>query len=135
MSDFPYESLRELFEEDSRVQVAYLFGSKSRGSYTSESDTDIAVLLSELPENMLDYYLSSIEVLSTILGDRVDLVVLNTASSLLRHQVLKWGRVIYSRDEMVRVKFEARSEREYLDFNWYRERYDKGLLEDISKKN
>jgi hypothetical protein len=135
LSDFPYESLRELFEEDSRVQVAYLFGSKSRGSYTSESDTDIAVLLSELPENMLDYYLSSIEVLSTILGDRVDLVVLNTASSLLRHQVLKWGRVIYSRDEMVRVKFEARSEREYLDFNWYRERYDKGLLEDISKKN
>jgi len=133
LSDFPYESLRKLFEEDSRVQVAYLFGSRSRGSYTSKSDTDIAVLLSELPENMLDYYLSSIDMLSTVLGDRVDLVVLNTASSLLRHQVLKWGRVIYSRDETVRVKFEARSEREYLDFNWYRERYDKALLEDISK--
>lgn len=133
MSDFPYESLRALFEEDSRVQVAYLFGSRSRGSYMTESDTDIAVLLSELPENTLDYYLSSIDRLSEVLGDRVNLVVLNTASSLLRHQVLKWGRVIYSRDETVRVKFEARSEREYLDFNWYRERYDKALLEDISK--
>ena len=46
MFDFVSEELIDIFEKDHMVQVAYLFGSRSKGSYTPESDIDIAVLLS-----------------------------------------------------------------------------------------
>lgn len=129
MSDFASEELIDTFEKDHMVQVAYLFGSRYRGTYSPESDIDVAVLLSELPEGMLDYYLDITDRLSNLLGDRVDLVILNTAPPLLRHQVIKNGKIIYSRDETARVEFEARAEREYLDFSRFRERYDERMLE------
>jgi|GEM_PF-3969429 len=51
------EALRRVFDDDvdwQRVLVAYLFGSKARGTDKEGSD----VLLSSTPENLLDYYLS-----------------------------------------------------------------------------
>ena len=132
MSDDPARGLAEVFEGDIKILVAYLFGSKSRGLHTPESDTDIAVLLSELPENLLDYYLDLMDRVSRVLGDSVDLVVLNTVPPLLRHQVIKYGRVLYSRDERARVEFEARAGKEYLDLKRRRERYDEALMEELS---
>jgi len=133
LSDDPARGLAEVFEGDIKIMVAYMFGSKSRGLHTPESDTDIAVLLSELPENLLDYYLDLTDRVSRALGDAVDLVVLNTAPPLLRHQIIKFGRVLYNRDERARVEFEARAEKEYLDLNRRRERYDEALMEEISR--
>jgi predicted nucleotidyltransferase len=53
------EALRRVFNDDERVLVAYIFGSKARGTDMESSDVDIAVLLSSTPENLLDYYLTS----------------------------------------------------------------------------
>lgn len=47
--------------------------------------------------------------------------------------MVKSGKIIYSRDEIARVEFEARSEREYLDLSRLRERYNEDLLEEVSK--
>jgi len=127
------DRLTKVFCDESLVVVAYLFGSKSRGVETSQSDIDIAVLLSEPPENMLDFYLNLIDKLSKILGDSIDLIVLNTARPLLRHQVIRYGKIIYSRDWRARVEFEARAEKEYMDFYRSRERYDESLLKEVSK--
>ena len=126
------KEVMEAFEAETQILLAYLFGSKARGIETSQSDTDIAILLSELPENLLDFYLNLVDRLSEVVGDRVDLVTLNTAAPLLKHQVIKHGRVAYCRDEKARVEFEAGAEREYMDFRIYRERYDEALLEEIS---
>jgi hypothetical protein len=49
---------------------------------------------------------------------------------LLRHQVIKHGRVIYSRSEEERVRFEVKSEREYLDLSFLYRRYNQVLLEE-----
>ena len=121
------------FEEDPRIQVAYLYGSRSKGNQTTLSDIDIAVLLSELPENMLDYHLDLMDRISKVMGDDVDLVILNTAPPLLRYQVIKHGTVLYSREEKTRVEFEAKATGEYLDFSRRRKRYDEGLMEEISR--
>jgi len=123
----------DVFKHDERILVAYMFGSKSRGLQTTESDTDIAVLLYELPKNLLDYYLDLMERLSTVLGDSIDLVVLNTAPPLLKHQVIKYGKILYSRDEEARVEFEARAIKEYLDFTPRSDEYDEVLIEEMSK--
>jgi predicted nucleotidyltransferase len=131
LSDVAAEALTVVFEKDSMIQVAYLFGSRCKGTNVPESDIDVAVLLAELPDEMLDYYLDLIGRLSEVLGDNVDLVVLNAAPPLLRHQVISCGKVIYSRDERARVEFEARAEREYLDFSRFKERYDERMMEEL----
>lgn len=133
LSEAAVRGTAEVFEKDPRVQVAYLFGSSCRGSQGPESDTDIAVLLSGLPENRLDYHLDLTDRLTRLFGDRVDLIILNEAPPVLSHQVIKTGKVIYCRDDMARVQFEARAMREYLDLAWLRERYDKALIKEISK--
>lgn len=107
--------LAQIFENDKRILLVYLFGSRSMNRETRESDVDIGLLLSELPGDLLDYYLYLVDRLSGELRSPVDLVLLNTASPLLKHQVVKNGKVLYSRDQRTRVEFEARSESEYLD--------------------
>lgn len=128
-----HEDLAKIFGYDERIIVAYLFGSKARGSHTPESDTDIAVLLSEAPEEMLEYYLDLADRISKAMVESVDLVILNNASPILKHQVIKHGKLLYSRDLTSRVEFEAKSEKEYLDFKRRRERYDKALIEEARK--
>ena len=133
LSDLRASELAEIFRSDESIVVAYLFGSRLRGTSTPESDIDVAVLLSKLPDEMLDYYLDLMGRLSRFLGDRVDLVILNTAPPLLRHQVIAFGKIIYSRDERARVEFEAHADREYLDFSRFRDKYNESLLEEMAK--
>lgn len=125
------EALKRVFESDEKVVAAYLFGSKARGSDIEGSDFDIAVLLSSTPKNLLDYYLHLLNRVSEILGDRVDLIILNTAPPLLKHQVIKWGKTIYTRSERSRILFEASAQCEYLDFKRAMERYDECLIKQI----
>jgi len=130
MSSLSFEDLHRVFEKYERIMLVYLFGSLARGQETSLSDVDIAVLLEELPDDLLGFTLNLIDELSVILGDRVDLVFLNEAPPLLRHQVIKHGRVIYQRSEEERVRFEVKSEREYLDLRFLYHRYNQVLLEE-----
>jgi len=111
--------------------VAYLFGSYARGIQTINSDIDIAILLRDIPEEMLDYYLDLISELSKILTREVDLIILNTAPPLLKYQVIRHGRLIHCKDEEARIKFEARTQDEYLDFSRAMERYDECFLKKI----
>lgn len=133
MSDSQLSKLVDTFKHDERLLVVYLFGSVSKGLQTQESDTDIAVLLSDRPKNMLDYYLDLMERIFKLIGGDIDLVVLNTAPPLLKYQVIKHGKVLFSRDETARVKFEARTGKEYMDFAPRRHKYDEALVEEISK--
>jgi len=130
MSSDSFKGLHRVFERYGRIVLVYLFGSLARGQETSLSDVDIAVLLEELPDDLLGFTLNLIDELSVILGDRVDLVFLNEAPPLLRHQVIKHGRVIYQRSEEERVRFEVKSEREYLDLRFLYHRYNQVLLEE-----
>lgn len=132
LSNNSVRGLIEVFRDEGPVLVVYLFGSKSRGEQTSQSDIDIAVLLSKLPDKLLDFYLRLIDKLSKVLGDSIDLIFLNTVAPLLQHQVIKYGRIIYCRDEKARVEFEARAEKEYMDFKRSRERYNEALIEEVS---
>ena len=133
MSDPRASELAEIFRGDGNILVAYLFGSRSRGLQTPGSDTDLAVLLSKLPTDMLDYYLDLVDRLSRVVGGSIDLVFLNTASPLLKHQVIKHGRILYRRDETARVEFEAKALKEYMEFIPRSDEYDEALVEEMSK--
>jgi len=108
-----------------------LFGSHAKKTPTVKSDIDIAVFLSETPKKLLEYYLHLMNNLSQILGNEVDLIILNSSPPLLKHQVIKHGKVLYSRSEGARVTFEARAQSEYLDFSRALERYNECTMKRI----
>lgn len=125
------EDLASFFSNETRIYVAYLFGSYAKKTQINESDIDIAVLLSETPRKLLAYHLYLVNQISKMTKKDVDLIVLNVSSPLLKHQVIKHGKVIYSKDEKERIVFEAKAESEYLDFNIAIKRYDKCLIKQI----
>ena len=102
--------LAALLEAESDVVVAYLFGSRARGTPRPGSDADVAVLLTE------DADLNARQVeLSATLGSEVDVVVLNRAPVALGYRVLRDGVVLVNRDERARVRHWVRTVDHYLD--------------------
>jgi hypothetical protein len=69
--------------------------------------------------------------LSEILENDVDLIILNTSSPLLKYQVIKHGKIIYSQNEEARIIFEVKAQREYLDFSRAIARYKECFMKQI----
>lgn len=109
--------LREYFESHRPdIAGAWLFGSVARRTALAGSDVDVAVLFSKDPPRTLEGLASDLEAdLARTLGRKVDLVVVNRASSDLVHNVLRDGKLLSERDREARVSFEVRKRREFLD--------------------
>ena len=111
--------LNQLFTQ-SPVNAAYLAGSLStRTSFGHLTDVDIAILLMEQikSDQFLDYQLYFFsELAKRMESDNIDVVILNQASLLLKLQVIKYGQILFSRDEKQRVSFETKAVMDYLDF-------------------
>jgi uncharacterized protein YutE (UPF0331/DUF86 family)/predicted nucleotidyltransferase len=134
------EVLMNLFEKQSRlnqlftqspVNAAYLAGSLStRTSFGHLTDVDIAILLMEQikSDQFLDYQLYFFSELAKRLeSDNIDVVILNQASLLLKLQVIKYGQILFSRDEKLRVSFETKAVMDYLDFKKFDEIQNQAL--------
>ncbi|HIE52555.1 MAG TPA: nucleotidyltransferase domain-containing protein [Armatimonadetes bacterium] len=97
------------------VVLAYLFGSQAKGTAGPLSDVDIAVLLGpEVPLQEYTYRQAHLiaDLVDLLNCNEVDVVVLNWASPLLKHNVLRYGQVLY--DTGVRLAFEIEAQREAL---------------------
>lgn len=110
--------LRAYFEEREEVVVAYLFGSVARGRAGTLSDIDVAILVDESLIRPMRYGYRA-NVLTDLMGrlhtNKVDLVVLNKASPLLAHEVVRNGKLVFCRDPDRRVAFETDAFRRYVD--------------------
>ncbi len=111
--------LNQLFTQNP-VDAAYLSGSLAgRAVFGQLSDVDIAILLPDQIERdrFLDYQLYFLaELARRMESDTIDVMILNQASLLLQLQVIKYGQILYSRDEKRRIAFETRAVMQYLDF-------------------
>jgi uncharacterized protein YutE (UPF0331/DUF86 family)/predicted nucleotidyltransferase len=114
--------LNQLFTQ-SPVNAAYLAGTLSnRASFGQLSDIDIAILLTDQikSDQFLDYQLYFFSELAKRLeSDTIDVVILNQASLLLKLQVIKYGQILFSRNEKQRISFETKAVMDYLDFKKY----------------
>ncbi|MBN9738551.1 nucleotidyltransferase domain-containing protein [Pseudonocardia sp. P1] len=88
------------------VTVAYLFGSRAEGRARPDSDHDVAVLFGrdDLPLDATERLAAD---LAAVLGTRVDVVDLARAGLELQGRVAEAGRLLYSADDAVRVRFEV----------------------------
>ena len=105
------ERLADLEGVNPSIELVVLFGSTAKGRARSRSDLDIAVRGDELLDLDALYV-----VLAPRLGtERLDLVDLQTAGSVLAFEVARHGRLLYERDEGTFRSFQARASRRYCD--------------------
>lgn len=127
--------LNQLFAQ-SPVNAAYLAGSLSnRTVFGHLTDVDIAILLMEQikSDQFLDYQLYFFSELAKRLdSDSIDVVILNQASLLLKLQVIRYGQILFSRDEKSRISFETRAVMDYLDFKKFDEVQNQALSRRLS---
>ncbi len=98
----------------------YLFGSQARGKTGPLSDYDFAV--QSVPglsaAKRFHLKLQLMDRLSRILRtDAVDVVLLEDASPLLAHRVLKDARIVFCRNQKSRIRSEFHTLTSYLDFS------------------
>lgn len=112
------------------VVAAYLFGSQATGTATPLSDVDIAVILdadTTAPGSIQVNLISDLTL--ALRRSDVDVVVLNTASPLLKERAISRGRVIYCGNPTARLRFEVAARREYFDTQPLRDAQDQALLD------
>lgn len=109
----------DYFDKRPEVSALFLFGSFDTPDERPDSDIDLAVLIKprhagedDLQNLIAEYY----NVSPGFSLRTVDIVVLGTAPTSLKFQILKEGRVILDRNPDLRKEFTARSLQEYYDY-------------------
>ena len=123
------ECISRVLERHEEILFAYLYGSVARGEAGKESDIDIGVFLRKGFKPGVFY---EVEIAAEIerecsLRD-VEVAVLNRGRLRFLNQVLRHGRLIFSRDEKARVAFETYVTKAYIDFLPHFREYDRMRL-------
>ncbi len=119
LNEAQFSKAIELLVEEFNPIVIYLFGSSSRNELREDSDIDIAFLT----ENDIEPYICFMKAqeLADIFKREVDLINLNTSSTVFKAQVVGTGRNVYCSDDTKRMYFEMRALKEYALLNEERE--------------
>lgn len=109
----------EILRKEFNPIVIYLFGSAAKNRLREDSDIDIAFLT----DNDVDFYecFMKAQELADIFNREVDLINLNTSSTVFKAQVVGTGKRIYCTDETKRMYFEMRVLKSYVMLNEERE--------------
>jgi predicted nucleotidyltransferase len=122
------DNILKLLENEPEILFAYLFGSYAKGVQHKQSDIDIAIFLKNpdfLEKDPL--YPSRLAIkMENLLGNKqsFDIRVLNGSPLMFRNQVLKYGKLLHSKNEKERIEFETSSLAQYYDFKPHLELYD-----------
>ena len=113
------------------MRLAFLFGSAATRGPNAARDVDVAVAFAQ-PLSLLQQGALCAQ-LEQIVGREIDLVDLDSASTLLRWEVVRSGIVLAARDRRDLVDFRARVPLEYFDLQPYLEREAAGLRRALEK--
>ena len=111
------ERILSYFTNRPEVVALYLFGSFDTMFERADSDIDIALLISK--ENKKEFEILKSEYYNASPGfslRTVDIVILNTAPTYLKHRILKTGRIMLDRNPSQRKEFTAMVLQEYFDY-------------------
>jgi hypothetical protein len=104
---------------DYNIKLIYIFGSYAKGENKENSDLDIAMYFESDMDGVV-----KLAILDDLVGifnrEDIDLVILNNVDEVLKFQVIKYGKVIYTEDLVTKVMFEARVMSEYMDMEHFR---------------
>lgn len=118
------EAMINVFKTFPNIAFAYVFGSRVYGKTTSTSDYDVALLFKNDYglDDLLDVTLRLAETLDIDL-DSIDVIELNHAPVELAYDIIAKGKLVYCADDQLRVAFETRLMKEYIDLKPYFDAY------------
>jgi predicted nucleotidyltransferase len=117
--------LRRVLGRRPEVRFALLFGSVVTRGPDAARDVDVGAAFRATPSLM---ELGRLEgELERAIGRAVDLIDLDQATTLLRWEVARTGRVLCSPDPVALLEFQARVPIEFFDLEPHRERQASGL--------
>lgn len=119
--------LRSALESDSRVLVAYLYGSFARGTARPDSDLDIAVVFAGRIDAHLGGPLDELrDAIERACRRPCDLVDARAVPADLVHRILRDGILLVERDRSARIAFEVARRNEYFDILPILQEYRRG---------
>lgn len=115
------------------IVFAYLYGSLSKGNFGRLSDIDIAVYVDK-SLNKYERFNLRIKLMKELgkklKTDAIDILILNDAYPLIKHRVLKEGRLIFCKEKDRLIDFEVKTIMEYLDFLPFIKKHTKEIMYD-----
>ena len=117
------------------VKLAYLFGSRAKGTSAETSDFDIAVLFKNPSDPLaLKETTALSRKLANFFPAKIDIVSLNCSSLLLKYEVVSTGEILYYENELDRIDFEVSVVKEYIDQEPLRKLYNEALYRKILQR-
>lgn len=119
LNDTGFEVLATVLRQEAGLLAAYCFGSQADPERRNPRDLDRAVLAAEpLPlRRLLDL---GVTIIGLISSDALDLIDLRQAGPVLKFQVIKSGRLLFTSDQSLVNRFELQAMREYQDSDYRR---------------
>ena len=109
------EEIISVCENHREIIATYVFGSRAMGKHKRGSDVDIALLLNDREESDFQYLEFKVK-LERALNINVDLIILNNAGEILKHQIRKYGKIIFDSNPEIRKQWEVLSRKLFQDF-------------------
>jgi len=131
-----FGKLVEFFEKKDKVNLAYLFGSTSRGDKGKLGDFDLGILLDESlgKYERFQFQLKLLyDLVSILKTDKVDLIIMNDAPLSLNYNIIKDG-ILLKDDEEKRINFEKNIISKYLDRKYYIDRHARIAINRIARQ-
>jgi len=124
-SEIP-EKLADHFSSQSGILLVFLFGSAASGMMTKDSDIDVGILFEHLPDYFEVNQLAGD--LNMLFKREIDIAVLNSASPILKMQVLKKGVLVYAKDKKPYHQFYVDTLNQYDDLKQTRKICEDSIL-------
>lgn len=131
------ELLKAYLDGIDEVVAAYLYGSRMAGSGSLHSDLDLAVLLEsgESERDRLHLRTMMQKDLSRLTKMDVDLVLMNEVGEALLFEIFTKGHLVFERDKTTHRFFRALRLTQCLDFRYYQEEMQRGLVQAMRRAN
>jgi predicted nucleotidyltransferase len=126
------KNCKDILIEYESIVFAYVFGSYVSGKLRNDSDIDIAIYLSD--EMPTDEYLDLKMKLTTVFKREVDLIILNSATPLLKFEICKKHIRLFTRDEIEESNFKVKTLFEYNDVKRYLELSYRSNIDRLKKE-
>lgn len=123
------------FSQKPEVAAVYLYGSYARGEAKSDSDIDLAVLVTD-KRKYTGFGIPQVvfaQDLSKLTDKEVEVQDLTACSVEFAHRVLSEGSLLLSNNDKGRINFQVETTRKYFDLKPLLDQYDSYLAKIIKR--
>ena len=133
MDNLLIDKLKAILEKNKNILFAYIFGSFVKGNRIKGSDIDFAIYTFEKGMDTTEYLNLKRELMDTALSE-VDIVILNHANPLIKHEIFRDGIRLFSRHRDLESNFIVHSLFEYEDMKKYYDLSYESMISRIRKE-